>query len=245
LNLEEFFTRSAQRTALKRRPIFSNDDLVKSLTTAVEQEIDDDSDREDNYGDLDGDFSRSSAFSSSASPSSLRRPLDTARRHNFTNPTNASIAYHAFYERALTRLWAPVNALLELASQRWQGESIVDFIIPDPISDVNSDPSLERCLNDQKFPPVSSERLKAFVASLLLDQSADPTDISGVARSVVVSTIHAAKGLEWDNVLILDAHDGGLPHTRAMPKLSGQAQCSMTKPPESAALAEERRYTPD
>lgn len=54
----------------------------------------------------------------------------------------------------------------------------------------------------------------------------------GLAR-VTLHTIHAAKGLEWDHVLLLGAREGGLPNDHALAAPPGPAQDEM--------LAEEKR----
>src|SRR5690606_13303420 len=57
------------------------------------------------------------------------------------------------------------------------------------------------------------EDLSLLVSDLMLDASAE--DGSRV-DTVTLSTIHAAKGLEWDHVVILGANDSSLPHYKVL-----------------------------
>lgn len=67
-----------------------------------------------------------------------------------------------------------------------------------------------RALIVERFDPLPPGRaLRAFLDHLSLAKSADR--VGTEEDRVLVLTIHAAKGLEFDAVLIAGAHDGGLP----------------------------------
>ena len=57
--------------------------------------------------------------------------------------------------------------------------------------------------------------LRTFVAELLLDPPASSTDLAGPALQdedwLVLSTVHSAKGLEWQAVHLVAAYDGNFP----------------------------------
>jgi DNA helicase-2/ATP-dependent DNA helicase PcrA len=60
----------------------------------------------------------------------------------------------------------------------------------------------------------------SFLAELTLDPPASTLDIAGASAQakdfLVLSTIHSAKGLEWDSVFVINATDGAIPISRAM-----------------------------
>ena len=57
--------------------------------------------------------------------------------------------------------------------------------------------------------------LRTFVAELLLDPPASSADLAGPAVQdedwLVLSTVHSAKGLEWQAVHLVAAYDGNFP----------------------------------
>jgi DNA helicase-2/ATP-dependent DNA helicase PcrA len=57
--------------------------------------------------------------------------------------------------------------------------------------------------------------LRTFVAELLLDPPASSADLAGPALQdedwLVLSTVHSAKGLEWQAVHVVAAYDGNFP----------------------------------
>jgi DNA helicase-2/ATP-dependent DNA helicase PcrA len=59
----------------------------------------------------------------------------------------------------------------------------------------------------------------AFLAELTLDPPTSTQDVAGASAQVkdflVLSTIHSAKGLEWDAVFVINATEGGIPSNRA------------------------------
>ena len=59
----------------------------------------------------------------------------------------------------------------------------------------------------------------SFLAELTLDPPTSTQDLAGAAARakdfLVLSTIHSAKGLEWDAVFVINATEGGLPSSQA------------------------------
>ena len=67
--------------------------------------------------------------------------------------------------------------------------------------------------------------LAAFVADLTLDPPASTSDLAGPPQLdedyLVLSTVHSAKGLEWDSVHLIGAIDGQFPSDMALTSASG------------------------
>lgn len=76
------------------------------------------------------------------------------------------------------------------------------------------------CPNDQEPGKNQVLPLQAFVDSLLMQGSAR---IKGQSDRVTISTIHSAKGLEWDHVWIAGVCDGILPCTSSSDSSEGDA----------------------
>ncbi|KAL8773676.1 MAG: hypothetical protein Q9209_001442 [Squamulea sp. 1 TL-2023] len=65
---------------------------------------------------------------------------------------------------------------------------------------------------------IGEEMLSTFLANVALAtelQKDDGTEESQVQPQVTISTIHAAKGLEWPVVFVPAAYEGSIPHSRA------------------------------
>jgi DNA helicase-2/ATP-dependent DNA helicase PcrA len=72
---------------------------------------------------------------------------------------------------------------------------------------------VEQQMGDAKGP---SEALAQFLANIALATDADKKDAENKSEDkVVISTIHAAKGLEWPVVFIPAVYQGSIPHSRA------------------------------
>jgi DNA helicase-2/ATP-dependent DNA helicase PcrA len=60
-----------------------------------------------------------------------------------------------------------------------------------------------------------ADDVRAFVGELVLDPPASSADLAGPPHLdedyLVLSTVHSAKGLEWDAVHVLSAYDGNFP----------------------------------
>ena len=71
----------------------------------------------------------------------------------------------------------------------------------------------------QEVSNIGEEALSRFLANVALSteiQRDDETNDEGISQErVTISTIHAAKGLEWPVVFIPSAYEGSIPHSRA------------------------------
>jgi len=60
-----------------------------------------------------------------------------------------------------------------------------------------------------------AEDVRHFVSELVLDPPASSSDLAGPPHLdedyLVLSTVHSAKGLEWDAVHVISAYDGNFP----------------------------------
>ncbi|MCJ1294021.1 hypothetical protein MMC34_005578 [Xylographa carneopallida] len=111
--------------------------------------------------------------------------------------------------------WANVEELLAQASE-------CSPVIDDPLSTDGNDteeslPNIEGLA--QESGNQAEEVLGRFLANVALSTEIQKEDEeekqNGPPDRVVISTIHAAKGLEWPVVFIPSAYEGSIPHSRA------------------------------
>jgi DNA helicase-2/ATP-dependent DNA helicase PcrA len=93
--------------------------------------------------------------------------------------------------------------------------------------------------------------LERFVAELLLDPPLSSADYAGAPGLdedyLVLSTIHSAKGLEWDHVHVIHASDGNIPSDMALTTPEGLEErrlfyVALTRPRRSLAIYVPLRY---
>jgi DNA helicase-2/ATP-dependent DNA helicase PcrA len=94
--------------------------------------------------------------------------------------------------------------------------------------------------------------LRTFVAELLLDPPASSADLAGPASQdedwLVLSTVHSAKGLEWQAVHIVAAYDGNFPSDLAAGSRESLAEerrllyVALTRARRSLTVYVPRRY---
>ncbi|MCJ1285949.1 hypothetical protein MMC26_005291 [Xylographa opegraphella] len=111
--------------------------------------------------------------------------------------------------------WANVEELLSQASECCP-------VLQESFSTAENeiDDSLPRIEGlEQESDNQAEEALDRFLANVALStelQREDEDDnLSGTQNRVIISTIHAAKGLEWPVVFIPSAYEGSIPHSRA------------------------------
>ena len=114
------------------------------------------------------------------------------------------------YEQDHETRWANVEELIAQASEC---SDLSNFNCSD--SDIL--PHVEDV--DQMSGSATEEALSKFLANVALatelQREADSSDEAGQQGRVTISTIHAAKGLEWPVVFIPSAYEGCIPHSRA------------------------------
>jgi DNA helicase II / ATP-dependent DNA helicase PcrA len=102
--------------------------------------------------------------------------------------------------------WANVEELLAQA-----GDASVAAHSEDPGSDQL--PQLENV--EMQVQAGGEEALSRFLANVALSTELRQDDNEALKATVTISTVHAAKGLEWPVVFIPAAYDGSIPHSRA------------------------------
>ena len=100
--------------------------------------------------------------------------------------------------------WANVE---ELVAQATQMAAAVDK------GDEVSDDALPIVEGLEQRQDTAADILSKFLANVTLSSMADQD--GGAVDQVTISTIHAAKGLEWPVVFIPAVYDGSIPHSRA------------------------------
>jgi DNA helicase-2/ATP-dependent DNA helicase PcrA len=73
-----------------------------------------------------------------------------------------------------------------------------------------------------------AEEVREFVSELALDPPASSSDLAGPPHLdedyLILSTVHSAKGLEWDAVHVISAHDGNFPADMSLASEEGLAE---------------------
>lgn len=117
------------------------------------------------------------------------------------------------YEQDYDTRWANVEELLAQAADYPAHASNDASIVEDSVLPVIEDVQ-------QDVGNAAEEALSRFLSNVALAteiQREDESDENGSMRQsrVTISTIHAAKGLEWPVVFIPSAYEGSIPHSRA------------------------------
>ena len=103
--------------------------------------------------------------------------------------------------------WANVQELMAQASEAslrtTQNESPEDEALP----------AVEGI--DQREMLASENALAIFLGNVALSTEIEKRDDDVTMEQVTISTIHAAKGLEWPVIFIPSTYDGSIPHSRA------------------------------
>lgn len=108
---------------------------------------------------------------------------------------------------SLHREQAP-GALFELAMEYY--EPLFQQIYRDDY------PKRQKDLEQLKGIMASYEDLQSFIDDTTLDPPEPDTASTSFADKLVLSTVHSAKGLEWDVVFVIGLADGRFPHTAAV-----------------------------
>ncbi|KZF24190.1 P-loop containing nucleoside triphosphate hydrolase protein [Xylona heveae TC161] len=121
------------------------------------------------------------------------------------------LAYKEFLEKTHSEdhesRWANVQELVAQASD-------FSLSIQNGSDEDESLPEVEEL--PQQKPTSFEDGLARFLANVALSSEIKPEDAqAGINDQVVISTIHAAKGLEWPVVFIPGAYQGSIPHSRS------------------------------
>ncbi len=100
------------------------------------------------------------------------------------------------------------GALFELVMQYYQ--PLFEQIYHDDY------PKRQKDLEQLKGIMVSYEDLQSFIDDTTLDPPETDSDTGSSGNRLVLSTIHSAKGLEWDVVFVIGLADGRFPHAAAV-----------------------------
>ena len=77
-------------------------------------------------------------------------------------------------------------------------------------------PKRQKDLEQLKGIMASYEDLRSFIDETTLDPPDTGTENDYVGERLILSTIHSAKGLEWDVVFVIGLADGRFPHSAAI-----------------------------
>ena len=99
--------------------------------------------------------------------------------------------------------WANVEELIAQAADTVESENVEDVFLPE----------VEGLEQQQRCP--SMDALSSFLAHVALSTELKEDDDEEPRPKVTISTIHAAKGLEWPVVFIPATYEGSIPHSRA------------------------------
>ncbi|KAF2721840.1 UvrD-helicase-domain-containing protein [Polychaeton citri CBS 116435] len=104
--------------------------------------------------------------------------------------------------------WTNVEELLALAAEATSPEKLTSLAEEDTL------PTIEDV--EQRSQLEKQDILSSFLANIALTSSPDQKAEGDIPlQQVVISTIHAAKGLEWPVVFIPACYEGSIPHSRA------------------------------
>ncbi|MCH5373286.1 MAG: UvrD-helicase domain-containing protein, partial [Planctomycetes bacterium] len=117
--------------------------------------------------------------------------------------------------------WPPLVSLLRHLVQegssdpRGQIQSVLAFY--QPILEGRYDNASQRLKDLEELEQVAGryEIRAEMLSELALDPPEDDEDQAGSGDRLVLSTMHSAKGLEWQVVYVLHASDGKIPHERS------------------------------
>ena len=141
---------------------------------------------------------------------SRRRLLDAETAlhpHQLLELIMKKIEFRAYLEKAHPEdhenRWANIEELLTLAHSSAEDEA--EDVLPE-VTDVQ-----------QEAPNISGEALSRFLSNVALSTELQKDEDSPDEEKgrIVISTIHAAKGLEWPVVFVPSVYQGSIPHSRA------------------------------
>ena len=93
---------------------------------------------------------------------------------------------------------------------------IIDFYTPYLMAEYTDYRQRKDDLNQLAFFTISYEDLELFLAEVALQESFSLKNKGDKSKRVILSTVHQAKGLEWEAVFVLNLSNQGFPHPRCV-----------------------------
>jgi DNA helicase-2/ATP-dependent DNA helicase PcrA len=143
---------------------------------------------------------------------------DSAAFGNFVPPPRARSAHAALAALLTTLRTAPDAADARVAHEVGQVRTMYDAIVRDRYD--RPEPRLADLDQLQTIAAGFPDRT-TFLSALALEPPSSTQDFAGTSAqeendALVLSTVHSAKGKEWDAVFVISAVDGLFPSTRAL-----------------------------
>jgi DNA helicase II / ATP-dependent DNA helicase PcrA len=111
------------------------------------------------------------------------------------------------YPEELETRWANIEELLAQATDIGMAIDVGEGQFDEPLPDIEG--------VTQRQTSSTDDALTFFLANVALSTEIEKNEEQSVTEQVTISTIHAAKGLEWPIVFIPAAYEGSIPHSRA------------------------------
>ena len=158
------------------------------------------------------------ATARSAMESLASAAWDSAAFGRFTPPPRARAAHAALVALLATLRTVPDSANAIVAREIGHVRSMYDSIVRDRYD--RPEPRLADLDQLQTIAAGFPDRT-TFLSALALEPPSTTQDFAGASRdsendALVLSTVHSAKGKEWDAVFVISAVDGLFPSTRAL-----------------------------
>lgn len=156
-------------------------------------------------------------------PAKARRLLDALRPHEPDTELRHPDAVAAAPAGTRTTLAGTLDTLATARRQptvAGRAEHVLDLLRPLLIVRYPDHPARLGDLDRLVSAAAESPTLADYVTSLTLDPPASTSDLAGPPRLdedyLVLSTVHSAKGLEWDSVHVINVVDGAFPSDMAL-----------------------------
>jgi DNA helicase-2/ATP-dependent DNA helicase PcrA len=161
-------------------------------------------------------------------PARARALLDVLRPQEPDTPTRHPDAVAAAPAAARTALAATLDALAaarQLRAVADRAQAVLDLLRPRLVARYADHAARLGDLDRLVGAASQSSTLAEYVAGLTLDPPASTSDLAGPPHLdedyLILSTVHSAKGLEWDSVHIINVVDGAFPSDMALTSSSG------------------------
>jgi DNA helicase-2/ATP-dependent DNA helicase PcrA len=161
-------------------------------------------------------------------PARARALLDVLRPHEPDTELRHSETVAAAPAAARTALATTLDALASARQQQavaTRAELVLELLRPRLVARYPDHAARLGDLDRLVGAAAQSPTLADYVATLTLDPPASTSDLAGPPHLdedfVVLSTVHSAKGLEWDSVHVINVVDGAFPSDMALTSSAG------------------------